>query len=174
MSAYFLKGKGWRCDFTLNGTRYTNAWFKTKSKAKEAEAKRKEEIQNQKQEKQTPTVMGFLDLVNRRLDHVKAYNSESHYRDQIYLARRWVKEWKQKRCGEISTDIIERFVLKRSKVSAYTANRDLRCLRALFNFGLKRKWIESNPTNRIPFLLIEKRLKYIPPKEDVFENDHGR
>jgi integrase len=167
MSVYFIPKKGWRFDFTLNGTRYTDAWFKTKRKAKEAEAKRKEEILNQKQEKQTPTVMGFLELVNRRLDHVKAYNSESHYRDQIYLARRWVKEWKQKRCGEISTDMIERFVLKRSRVSAYTANRDLRCLRALFNFGLKRRWIQENPTQGIPFLPVEKRLKYIPSKEDV-------
>jgi integrase len=167
MSAYFLKGKGWRYDFTLNGIRFTNAWFENKAKAKQAEAKRKEEILNPKQEKETPTVMGFLELVNRRLDHVKAYNSESHYRDHIYLARKWAKEWKQKGCGEISTDMIQQFVLKRSRVSAYTANRDLRCLRALFNFGLKRRWIQVNPTQGISFLPVEKRLKYIPPKEDV-------
>ena len=29
----------------------------------------------------TPIVMGFRDLVNLRLDHVKAYNSERHYTD---------------------------------------------------------------------------------------------
>ena len=75
--------------------------FKTKSKAKEAEAKRKEEILSPKQEKQTPTVMGFLELVNKRLDHVKAYNSKSYYRDHIYLARKWMKEWKQRSTTEI-------------------------------------------------------------------------
>jgi site-specific recombinase XerD len=120
-----------------------------------------------KQEEQTPTAMGFLELVNRRLDHVKAYNSESHYRDHIYLAKRWIKQWKHYSCGEILTDMIEPYLLKRSKVSAYTANRDLRCLRALFNFGVKRKWVQVNPTCGIPFLPVERRLKHIPPKEDV-------
>lgn len=63
--------------------------------------------------------------------------------------------------------MVQRFVLKRSKVSAYTANRDLRCLRALFNFALKRGWVQTNPTQGPPFLPVEKRLKYVPPKEDV-------
>lgn len=167
MSVYFIPKKGWRYDFTLKGTRYTGSWFQTRTKAKNAETDRRREVDNPKIKKETPTGMGFLELVNKRLDHVKAYNSESHYRDHIYLARRWVKQWSHFACGEISTDMIERYVLRRSKVSAYTANRDLRCLRALFNFGLKRKLVQVNPTYGIPFLPVEKRLKYIPPKEDV-------
>ena len=167
MSVYFLKGKGWRYDFTLNGIRHTNAWFETKTKAKKAEAKRKEEILSPKLDKEMPIVMGFLDLVNRRLDHVKAYNSASHYRDHVYMAKRWVKEWKDRSSDEISTDEIQTFVLRRSKVSAFTANKELRYLRALFNFGIKRKLILNNPTQGMFFLPVEKRIKYIPPKEDV-------
>ena len=169
MSIYFIQGKGWRYDFTLNRIRYTNAWFKTKSKAKEAEVKRKEEIRNPKQESQTPTVMGFLDLVNRRLDHVKAYNSASYYKDHRYMAKRWTKEWKDRGAGEISTDEIQTFVLKRSKVSPFTANNELRCLRSLFNFGNKRGWISTNPTRNISFLPVEKRIKYVPSKGDVLK-----
>ena len=167
MSVYFKPGKGWRYDFTLNGTRHTNAWFKTKSKAKEAEARRKEEILKPKQEKQTPTVMGFLELVNKRLDHVKAYNSASYYKDHLHMAKRWVKGWRDRSPDEISMDEIQAFILKRSKVSAYTANNELRCLRALFNFGIKRGWVSSNPTRNISFLPVEKKIKYIPAKEDV-------
>ena len=44
MSVYFVKGKGWRCDFTLNGTRHTEAWFNTKKEARKAESKLREEI----------------------------------------------------------------------------------------------------------------------------------
>ena len=33
MSVYFVKGKGWRFDFTLEGIRYTEAWFETKKAA---------------------------------------------------------------------------------------------------------------------------------------------
>ncbi len=74
MSLYFVKGKGWRYDFTLSGKRYTKSWFKTKREAKQAEAKRKEEIQNLKHAMITdpiPTDMTFLDLINTWLDHVQ-------------------------------------------------------------------------------------------------------
>jgi len=167
MSTYLLKGKGWRYDFTLKGIRYTNAWFKTKTEAKEAEFKRKEEILNPKRENEIPTGIEFLDLVNKRLDHVQAYNSMSHYKDHVYMAKRWMKKWRGLNCADISTDMVQAFILKRSKVSAYTANHDLRCLRALFNFGMMRKWISANPTHGIPFLPVEKRVKYVPTKEDV-------
>jgi len=113
--------------------------------------------------------MGFLDLVNRRLDHVKAYNSASYYKDHVYMAKRWTKEWKDRSSEEISTDEIQAFVLRRSKVSAFTANNELRCLRALFNFGIKRSWISTNSTRNISFLPVEKRIKYVPPKEDVLK-----
>ena len=46
MSVYFVKGKGWRYDFTLKGTRYTEAWFETKRAAKQAEAEKRKEIKN--------------------------------------------------------------------------------------------------------------------------------
>lgn len=167
MSVYSQKGKGWRYDFTLQGIRYTNAWFKTKTEAKQAEARRKEEILNPKQEKETLTDMGFLELVNRRLDHLKAYNSVTHYRDHVYMAKRWIKKWKNLSCGTISIDEIQSFIIKRSRVSAYTANHELRCLRAMFNLGIKRRWISANPTQGIPFLPVEKRMKYVPTKEDV-------
>jgi hypothetical protein len=64
MSVYFVKGKGWRYDFTLKGTRYTEAWFKTKTKAKQAEAEKRKELKNPHQYPEMPTDMAFLDLVN--------------------------------------------------------------------------------------------------------------
>jgi len=90
MSVYLVKGKGWRYDFTLKGTRHTEAWFKTKAHAKQAEAKRKEVIKNPEPLTETPTDMAFLELVNKRLDHVKAYNSLAHYRDSVSLSKKWV------------------------------------------------------------------------------------
>ena len=167
MSVYLIKGRGWRYDFTLNGTRYTNAWFETKTKARQAEVKRKEEILSPRLEKEIPTVMGFLELVNKRLDHVKAFGSMSNYRDHVYMARRWIKEWRNLNCNHINMVKIQSFIIKRSRVSACTANKEIRCLRALFNFGIKRGWVSANPTNNIPFLPEEKKVKYVPSKEDV-------
>ncbi len=167
MSVYLKKGKGWRYDFTRKGIRHTEAWFKTKKEAKQAEARKREELKNPPLILEAQTDTGFLKLVNLKLDHVKAYNSASHYRDYIYLARRWIKVWGQLNCNEISTDMIEKFVLQRNKVSAYTANREIRSLRATFNFGKKRKLVSKNPVDDINFLPVEKRLKYVPPVADI-------
>lgn len=176
MSEYFIKGKGWRYDFTQNGTRYTGTWFKTKAEARQAESKRREEIENPEQiqielmREKTPIDMAFLDLVNKRLDYIKAYNSEKHYKDNFYYGRKWVKVWKGLNCSEVITDMIESYLLKRSfETSPYTANKELRYLRAMFNFGMKpqRGWIPENPTQGIEFFPVEKRIHYVPPKEDV-------
>ncbi len=174
MSVYFVKGKdkGWRYDFTLKGIRYTEAWFKTKKKAKAAEAKRKEELKNPKPQvdvQETQIDMAFLDLVNRRLDHVENYNSESHYKDVRYHCLRWQKQWKGLTCGEITTDRIEVYLKKRLRVSAHVANKELQYLRATFNFGVKKSLITLNPTDGIEFFPIDKRKKYVPPKEDILK-----
>ena len=116
MSVYFVKGKGWRYDFTLKGIRHTEAWFKTKTMAKQAEAKRREELTNPKPKKPVEKIqidMTFLELVNNRLDHVKAYNSERHYTDHFYMARGWIKEWEHYSCSDITTEMIRSFLFQR-------------------------------------------------------------
>jgi integrase len=176
MSVYSKKGKGWRYDFTLNGNRYTEAWFPTKREAAAAEAKRKEELRNPEQEEQkqpesnqpqTPTDMDFLELVNRRLDHVKAYNSEFHYKDHVYLAKRWVKQWGNLPSSGVTRDMIEKFALSRKKVSPITANKELRYLKATFNYGIKRGYCQNNPVIGIDFLPVDKKVKYVPSSQDI-------
>jgi integrase len=167
MSVYSIKGKGWRYDFMLNGVRHTQAGFQTKTKAKQAEADKRKEVLEPPMA--APTDMGFLELVNRRLDHMKAYNSKAHYDDNRYRCKPWVRLWGHLECGEITREMIQAFILKRSRVSACTANRDMVSLRSLFNFGKKQNWINVNPTEGIEPLPVEKKLKYIPPLEDIFK-----
>lgn len=71
--------------------------------------------------------------------------------------------------GEIPTDMIEAYRIKRSKVSAHTANKDLRYLRAMFNQGLDRRWISGNPTQGVAFLREERKERYVPSLEDVLK-----
>lgn len=111
--------------------------------------------------------MEFLELVNRRLDHVKAYNSASHYRDHRYLCKRWTKKWGDLMCGEITREMIEQHILERREVSAYTANQDLRYLKATFNFGKKKGLTQFNPTAGVDFFPVEKKVRYIPSSGDI-------
>lgn len=167
MSVYSITGKGWRYDFILNQKRYTEAWFATKKEAKQAEAQKREEVMNPKPEMATPTDITFLELVNRRLDYVKEYCSNEHYYTYLYLARRWVKKWGNLFCNQITVEMIQDHIFDRRKVSAYTANKDLRYLRAAFNYGVKKKFITSTPADGIDFLPVEKKVKYVPSSKDI-------
>lgn len=173
MSVYSEKGKGkrWRYDFTHQGTRHTEAWFKTKKAAKEAEARKRQELKNpppvEAEAETIPTDMAFLDLLNRRLDYVRAYKSQKYYVDHIYTARKLVKEWRHLKCTEITLLMVQGYLIKRAKVSAFTANKELRYLRAMFNFGIKQDLVKTNPTHGLEFMPVEKKIKYVPAKEDV-------
>jgi integrase len=170
MSVYFVRGKGWRYDFTLKGTRYTEAWFETKKEAQRAQNKRKEDLLNEKAQKESPTDMAFFDLANRRLDFLRAYCSEKHYKDTLYYVRRWVKQWDGLSCGEISKGSIESYLVRRKRqASAYTSNKELRLLRALYNFALERQWAVDNLTKGIRFMPEAKKENYVPAKEDVLK-----
>ena len=170
MSVYFVKKKGWRYDFTLKGSRYTRGWYKRKQDARKAETVRREEILYPApaiESAETQTDMAFLDLINLRLDYVKAYNSDEHYRAYLYLGRRWISEWGGMMCSEITIRMVQQYLLERRKISAYTANKDLRYFRAAINYGLKKKYISKNPAEGIDFFPVEKRIKYVPPIEDI-------
>ncbi|MFH1991925.1 MAG: tyrosine-type recombinase/integrase [Pseudomonadota bacterium] len=167
MSVYFVKGKGWRYDFIHQEIRYTEAWFKTKTEAKQAEAEKRKEVKNPRPVAEMPTDMVFLDLVNLRLDHVKAYNSDEHYRSYLYLCRRWSKNWGDLMCGDITTAMVQQHLLQRRKISAFTANKDLRYLRATFNYGIHKQLITFNPSEGLDFFPVEKKVKYVPTNEDI-------
>ena len=57
--------------------------------------------------------------------------------------------------------------MERRKISTNAANREIRYLRATFNFLKRKKFISYNPTEGIDFFPEEKTLKYVPVPEDV-------
>jgi integrase len=159
-------------DFTQNAQRYTEAWFKTKKEAKEAEAKKREELKNppaiQVAEMETPPVdMAFREFVGRWLDYIKEYKTAGHYHSCLTLARGWIKRWPKTSCTEITRKSVKDYALLRKKVSAYTGNKEIRYLKAAFNYGIREKWLSDNPAKGIDLFPMEKRLRNIPPLEDI-------
>ncbi len=113
------------------------------------------------------TDITFLTLVNKRLDHLQDYATEKYYEDVVYRAKKWVALWGTKFCEEISEEMIFMFLRNRKKVSANTANAEIRSLKATFNHGINKNLITFTPMNNIEFFPIEKRVKYVPPLEDI-------
>jgi len=191
MSVYSIKDKGWRYDFTLKGKRYTSNWFKTRTQAYMAETRKREEVANAaevvdppkvvnppevvdppsppmiREVETTPTDMAFLDLVNRRLDYIKTYKSNTYYVQHVHMARRLGRKWPGVSCRQIGPDMVQHYIAQRGSTAPSAANKELRCLRALFNFGIRLGLIQTNPTQGLEFIPVERRLRYVPPKEDL-------
>jgi integrase len=72
-------------------------------------------------------------------------------------------------CKEITAEKVEVYLKKRLRVSPHVANKELQYLRATFNFGVKKSLIMHNPTDGIDFFPVDKRKKYVPPKDDILK-----
>ena len=162
MSAYFVEKKGRRFDFMLKVERYTQAWFEKKREAKEAEQRKRDELN-----RPISIDMDFLTLLNLRLDEVKQRLSHEHYMDTVYHARRWAKRWSGLTCTERTIELITELRDERSKISNHTANKELRYLRSLFNWGVRKGYIENNPASLIDMMRVEKRTVYVPSQQDI-------
>ena len=117
----FRKGKGVEVRLHPERDQAHRSLVRNKKEARQAAKARKEELTRPECSRpsttETPTDMAFLELVNRRLDHVKVYNSERHYTDHLYLARKWVKEWRRAlNAPRSNRGLIESFLMKRVQV----------------------------------------------------------
>jgi len=83
------------------------------------------------------------------------------------MAKRWVSVWGEVNVTKITSLMIQNFILKRAKISGHVANKEIRYLRAIFNFAKRWKWLPENPVDGIPFVPVEKRLKYVPNSHDI-------
>ncbi|MBF0224663.1 MAG: hypothetical protein HQK76_04330 [Desulfobacterales bacterium] len=63
--------------------------------------------------------------------------------------------------------MVEGYIFERKKISPFVANKEIRYLRAAFNFAKTKKFIEHNPLDGVKFIPIEKRIKYVPSIDDV-------
>ena len=167
MSTYFVKGKGVEVRLYPKGNQVHGSLVQNKKSGKTGGGRKTKGGEKSQATDRDANRHGLFGLVNLRLDHVKAYNSESHYRDVFYHARRWIKRWNGLLCCDLTPEVIEKYMIARSKTSPYVANKELQYLRALFNFGIKRKLLHGNPTDGISFMPVKKRKKYIPPRGDV-------
>ena len=167
MSVYFNNRRNWyEYFFRLQKKPYTKAGFKTMKEARAAEAEKKKDLKSPK--KQESTDMAFLTLLNHRLDHLEAYRTKSHYKDNVYMAKKWIKLWKDKTALNVSTEEIRKHLIDlKNKVSAHTANKELKSIRALWNFGIKQRWFTMNPADGIEFFPVDKQPRYVPSQEDI-------
>ncbi|MFZ0946123.1 MAG: tyrosine-type recombinase/integrase [Syntrophobacteraceae bacterium] len=156
MSVYFHHGSWW-IDIKLKGKRICReGGFKNELDAKIAEREKKENL--------TGINTDFIKLCESRLEDLEAKRSKDHFRTNKKLIQTLIKRFGTRK---ITRDSIEDYLREVAQTSHKLANRHLVHIRSLFNYGIKRGWIKSNPTDGIERYPIEKARKYIPPQKDI-------
>jgi len=164
MSQYYVKKKGWRYNFQINKKRYTGGFYETKNEAKREEFLRREELNNPDGNRKD---ISFLELTNLRLDKLERKQTKKYYKENVYMAKKWYREWGETPCSQITTEMIEDYLDRRSEKSASSANYEKTCLKTTFNFGIKKKLCKYDPVVGIEDYDYEKKEKFIPTPKQI-------
>jgi integrase len=156
MGIYKHQGK-WMFDFWKGRRRYRKGGFKTK---REAEIAKGRELEKAKQ-----TNTDFISLCEKRLDDLELRRSRKHFKENKSFLDELVVLWGHKK--EITIDDVAKYCARIAQRNTQTANKKLRLLKALWNFGIKRGLVTTNPAQGIDMFSISPKKRYIPPLDDV-------
>jgi integrase len=180
MKHIYQRGDSWYYQFTVQRRRYQGA-IGTVSKAvarEVAEKKRGEALESGlvKRPLKTP-LLGQYDAETGTFTgaagdylayYVKQHKPSSAVRMHTAL-KSLCPFFGGKRLGEIHAFMIERYKSTRKEAGAAdaTVNRELACLKNLFNLGIKWGWVRENPVREVKmFRENNSRLRWLAPAEE--------
>jgi integrase len=112
--------------------------------------------------------MAFGELCDKYLTWIKIRGQSACW---IYEKKLFIKnhlsKWFNMAMAEITLQMVENHCSQRfSSVSAYMANKDLKFIKAIFNFAIKNNWVEYNPCVNIQRFPEEEHIRYTPSIAD--------
>ena len=149
-----------------NKTYHSKAEYETKSQAKKAEADRLSSLKYERAGGLT-----FRKLCELRMDLVET-KSSWYYKDHKNTLKPLVEKWGDLDITQIDRKMITEYLVKMSVdlnkrgKDNYFVNKTLRILKAMFLWALDQDIMDRNPV-RVKMFPINKKLKYIPPAEDI-------
>ena len=149
--------KKWRYDFLKHGIRHRQAGFFTKEAARMAESEARKKLRK--------INTGFIKLSEKRLDDLKLKRTDKHFTENETLLNNLILRWGHKK--EITKTDVQEYLNEVAVKSKPKANKHLRLIRAVFNFGIKMDLIQYNPTMGIERFPHSKKKRYIPLQKDI-------
>ena len=115
--------------------------------------------------------MAFGELCDKYLTWIKNRGqSERWIYEKSLFIKKYLTPWFGIPTEEINRSLIEEHLFIRAKrISNFSANKDLKFLKAMFSFGVQMGYCLSNPCDRIAKFWTEERVKYIPPVADFLK-----
>jgi site-specific recombinase XerD len=142
--------KIWYYDFTYKGERYYGQGGTTRTQALRVQEKIRTQVINDEYGLNTtnnPKIDIFVDKFLNRRSHLKSITRDRQ------LTNNLLKHLSGKRLNQITADDLEEFMSKRDDddVSNSTINRELSCLRRMYNLAKKWNDCRNNPVADIDF-----------------------
>lgn len=158
----------------LNITYKSQAIYLSKNEAKKAESSKYTEVIKQASNPSLKPKFALSDIMNDRLSVIKAKKGIKYFKATKSQFKRLLQHIGNIPVNEVKREMIEYFLDKESinqqknKNDNYAVNSMLRSYKALFYYAIDVKGIEMvNPCKKITQYPINKKIKYIPPDEDI-------
>lgn len=156
----------WYYDFTFNFVRYRGIGGTTKTQALRVQERIRSDViagmHNHQPKPNNPAIEEFVKIYLERRAHLRSSD-----RDAL-SARNLVAYFKGKRLSGITPGNIEDYIVKRRRdgVTNATINRELACLKRMFNLAIKWREANTNPMKDVD--LLEEppgRTRYLSQEE---------
>jgi integrase len=157
MTVYRHQKKCWRFDYWKHGVRHRKAGFQTKEAARAAEAEARKKLGRINTD--------FIKLCEKRLDDLKLKRTDKHFNENETLLKNLILRWADRK--EITKSDVQEYLNEVAVKSKPKANKHLRLIKAVFNFGIKMELIDKNPARGIDRFPYTKKKRYIPSEEDI-------
>ena len=164
----FKKGENYYIDYYVNGKRKREMIGPNKSLAKKAlDARRGEIVRGKYKLPKKKERILFEDFAKIYLDYVKGYKKSA--RSDGTSIRNMMSFFKGSKLNMIHPFSIETYKIKRKKqVKPASVNRELACLKHMFNMAIKWGYAEANPMREVKlFREDNERLRYLSAKEEA-------
>jgi len=177
------KGFRWYYKVSYNGRiHFSKCIYLSKAEAKRAEAELLSQLEERERNPNRDTEIFLFDLINERLDYIKANNRAKHYSESHRYLKKILGYFGNVSLQEITKADVNRFLVsvatsqqnkkdkkgKPIKTTNYPVNALLRVIKALFYYAIETYELNMrNPCKGIDFYPIEKRMKYIPSDEEL-------
>ena len=164
----FRRGKNWWIDYYVQGRRKREKVGSSKSLAEMALKKRKVEIaENKFLDIQRDNKIKFEEMAKTYLEAYSKPNKRSFRRDEVII-KNLLPYFGGKYLYEIASLDIENCKRKRKElVATATVNRELACLKHIFNKAIEWGKARENPVIKVKFFRVENRRTRYLEKEEI-------
>jgi integrase len=159
---------GWAAKFSFQKKQYKREGMASRTEAITWEAEKRKELLEETKPKETP--LAFSDIANEYLLDCQARMQKNTWRQKAFVYRSFIGRIGDHAAINITKrQVIEHLQERRKQDGNKAANRDLRDLKALYNWAIKQEVFDivKNPCQFIERYPEDLPERYIPPPEDI-------